>query len=467
MKEPTPVHRLFSAALLAVLMAAAGHAQPLTGEQSELIIRPELRPGLSETLVRPDALRIATLPDRLNHLKVKPNYELLFQANPELRSTLQRYPGLANVKPAENAEVIERFPGVTAEMLEALQHFNRTGLPPTLTIDPGLLDPRFGRVLPRHDRFLENALNAPTLNLDQTLGNQMLFQTVSPELAIAMAMQAPEAADWLARVRAASGYELDALATCRNAIWALFETACGGDPLCEFESAYEARCLNAANDARAATCVEAVDTYYDLCFGGACPILDADWPAVMIGRPDDVACSGALIQAGPGETVMATVDHCEPYVGEGALNRIGQGDLVSEPVPATATASLGFTQQMRGYYIPADRVGDGAASAAPEEFAVTVLLAYNRVLDLRNQVAERFGIGPGPIQPLSCDASVLCTVTEVRPDGELDHTCQSTRGGSGGALVQFNDGVPHVVGLNMGARSAGMVAFNLGAALQD
>jgi hypothetical protein len=457
MTGPTPISSVLAGIMLATLATATG-AQPLTLEQRDTLSLD--RPVLTDTRRR------VALPERLNHLAVKPDYELLFQSQPQLRDILRRYPGLERAKPSENAAIVERFPGVTKEMLEALQHFKRTGLPPTVAIDPGMLAPRFTRVLPRHDRFLETALQRPTLNLDNMIGNQTTFQTVSPELAIAMELGKPEAKEWRERVRKASGYELDALSTCRNAIWALFETVCGGDPFCEFEAAYERRCLNAPNATAATTCVEAVDTYHDLCFGGTCPIADVDWPAVTIGRPGDAACSGALVKDAAGGTVLATVDHCEPYVGEGAMTRSGQSGYVSAPVSATAAAALGLSDKMRGYSIPTDRVGEGAASAGPEEYAVTALLAYNRVLDLRNQVVARFGLTLGRRVPLSCDASVLCTVVDVRSDGELNHTCQSTRGGSGGALVQFIDGEPRVVGLNMGARTPGIVAFNLGVAIQ-
>jgi hypothetical protein len=457
MTGPTPIRSVLAAVMLATF-GTAMNAQPLSFENRDTI-----------TLDRPvltDTARSATLPERLNHLKIEPDYELLFQSQPQLRDILRRYPGLEKAKPSENAAIIERFPGVTREMLEALQHFKRTGLPAKVAIDPGMLAPRFTRVLPQHDRFLENALQRPTLDLDRSIGNQTTFQTVSPELAIAIEMGKPEAREWRTRVRDASAYELDALSTCRNAIWALFETTCGGDPVCEFETEYANRCLNAPNSTTAATCVEAVDTYHDLCFGGTCPIPDVNWPAVTIGRPGDAACSGALVEDGAGGTVLATVDHCEPYVGEGAMTRSGQSGYVSAPLSANAAAVLGLTDKMRGYHIPSDRVGDGSASAPPEEYAVTALLAYNRILDLRNQVVARFGLNTGRTVPLSCDASALCTVIDVRPDGELDHTCQSTRGGSGGALVQFIDGKPRVVGLNMGARTPGVVAFNLGVAIR-
>lgn len=96
MRAPTPIRSALAAVMLATF-GTAMNAQPLSLEQRDTI-----------TLDRPlltDTARSVTLPTRLNHLKVEPDYELLFQSEPQLRNILQRYPGLETAKPSENAEI--------------------------------------------------------------------------------------------------------------------------------------------------------------------------------------------------------------------------------------------------------------------------------------------------------------------------------------------------------------------------
>jgi hypothetical protein len=98
-------------------------------------------------------------------------------------------------------------------------------------------------------------------------------------------------------------------------------------------------------------------------------------------------------------------------------------------------------------------------------FARTAFQGFNSLIHYRNTAAKQASLG-GARNTLMCDSSPLCTIVDVR-EGKLLHTCQSTKGGSGGALVQFIDGAWVLVGLNNGSPSQGLVTENDGLSLLE
>ena len=98
----------------------------------------------------------------------------------------------------------------------------------------------------------------------------------------------------------------------------------------------------------------------------------------------------------------------------------------------------------------------------PTRFAKTVFQGYNRLIASRNEVLKRVSVdGEHKYSPLYCDSSPLCTIVH-RDGGEIRHTCQSSKGGSGGALYQIVDGKVGVVAVNNGATRSGQVTENEG-----
>jgi hypothetical protein len=98
----------------------------------------------------------------------------------------------------------------------------------------------------------------------------------------------------------------------------------------------------------------------------------------------------------------------------------------------------------------------------PTPFAETVFIARNSLISMRNEIAVSRSM---PARAAwTCDSSPLCTVVRLET-GELNHTCQSTKTGSGGPILQKvenpDDGIPwNLVGINQGSATQGKVTSN-------
>ena len=109
---------------------------------------------------------------------------------------------------------------------------------------------------------------------------------------------------------------------------------------------------------------------------------------------------------------------------------------------------------------------------SPLLFAETVFVGFNSLIALRNEVVEqaRPRVVGETYGALIEDSSPLCTVVHVDSQ-KIQHTCQSSKGGSGGALYQrVRDGRGNIVeegivAVNDGATTRGEVSENRGVAV--
>ena len=313
-------------------------------------------------------------------------------------------------------------------------------------------------------------------------------QVVEPEAATAKhGSEYGPAREWRDRVANDDSYRADSDddVTCSSAVKALFKFACDDREDCEIENEYDSVCLPRDTDQDTAEeCVRVVGSYVRQCFGGGCeyPIYqDGMVGGWLLDEGDEQPiCSATMVRDvhdSEGAPVVITVPHCEEKVRPGTTvvrwtNNSGVVHLSEKRSEARRKDANPDLPVFEVY-----KYRKNAMDAwRPTEFAETIFQGYNRLIASRNKVLtnlkEQHAVtveGETLSNPLYCDSSPLCTVVQVEGD-EILHTCQSSRGGSGGALYQKIDdgwGVTKrvVVAVNNGATSSGQVTENEGIAV--
>lgn len=296
-------------------------------------------------------------------------------------------------------------------------------------------------------------------------------QVVHPRDAISAFGGGYGASSWVDRVEADQSYGRDGGAddgqTCSAAVNALFNFVCGSDTNCEIEDRYDSLCLDDhASDDTQRRCVEVVDSYKAECFGGGCsPQMYPHKVSIRAGYLKNdgeqpfcsaVAINGAEFGLDDHEVIISAVndrqDHCVDDIVEGSTIFFGNG------VPGKAGYSFdadGPYDSRAAFYHYTGPGLSNVFAAKPEEFAETVFQGFNRLFHSRNMVNGSQRYSDQRYSPLWCDSSPLCTIVSI-DSNRLLHTCQSTKGGSGGALFQNGQ----VVGLNIGSRGTGLVTNN-------
>ena len=286
------------------------------------------------------------------------------------------------------------------------------------------------------------------------------------------------AREWRDRVVNDDSYRADSDddVTCGGAVRALFKFACDDREDCEIENEYDAVCLRAADQETAVQCVKVVGNYVRQCFGGGCrfPVYQDG----MVGGwflnegVEQPICSATMfsdIHDNEGAAVVTTVPHCEEKLRPGTtvIRWTDNAGAVQLSEKRSKARRQDVNQELPVFDV-CDYSKQAMDARRPTEFAQTVFQGYNRLIASRNEVltnlVEQHRVtveGETQYSPLFCDSSPLCTVVQVDGNGIM-HTCQSSRGGSGGALYQkFGDGW-RVVAVNNGATSSGQVTENEG-----
>ena len=292
-------------------------------------------------------------------------------------------------------------------------------------------------------------------------------QVVEPDATLAKYGHASNA--WRQRVLAHAHYQphADDNSTCTGAVRALFALACGGKRNCEIEDEYDEKCLSPSTDqATRRRCVTVVGNYVRQCFGSGCSYTDRGiiGSSLLNEGHDEPFCSAAGFVLGSQRVpVMVTAPHCEGEVREGTWVTGVRGPVTYVHGPTDREDRGDLNPALPAYDVD-DRSREPflLKSMQPTRFAKTVFQGYNRLIASRNEVLERVSVdGEHKFSPLYCDSSPLCTVVH-RDGGEIRHTCQSSKGSSGGALYQVVDGTVGVVAVNNGATRSGQVTENEG-----
>ena len=305
-------------------------------------------------------------------------------------------------------------------------------------------------------------------------------QVVEPTDAVREYGRHPDAHQWLARLGGDGRYRQDAddSETCSGAVKALFKVVCDERRNCSIEEEYESKCLSSQPDEETEqACVKVVDDYVNRCFGG---YYEAD--ARIIGSyltndgEHEAFCSGARIEldsnGGP-RPIIVTVDHCNDDVEEDTTKAVGAPTgsnavmIVSALINSWELSE--FNSELKLYHLNGGQRFP-SSYMEPMLFAETVFMGFNSLIDMRNKVLERARDGVGGTRyssPLTYDSSPLCTIVYSDPR-KIQHTCQSSMGGSGGALYQWvrdqqkNIVEEGIVAVNEGATRSGQVSENRG-----
>lgn len=253
--------------------------------------------------------------------------------------------------------------------------------------------------------------------------------------------------------------------TCAYAVNELFDFACGDHHNCEIEAKYDEKCLSdGLDEGTARRCVKVVGDYARQCFGEGCSPYTLKTIASLLRKSGETVpfCSAATFvlptpDSRP-EPVLVTAPHCEERIDDDTVvfGRI-QSAVLSSPARVERrqpdSPTDGITNRLTLYFVDDFRAND-FVPMRPEIFKPTVFRGFNRLIASRNKVLESSVLSQADLEgeptysALRCDSSRLCTVVKIDGD-ELWHTCQSTKGGSGGALYQdHGNGRVGIVGVN-------------------
>lgn len=284
---------------------------------------------------------------------------------------------------------------------------------------------------------------------------------------------------WRKRVDSHKNYDKNA---CSSSVKELFNFACGDSQDCEIEDSYDNKCLSrSTNIATLKRCVAVVGNYVSKCFGG-CPrrlnniSLDGIIGSkLMNDRNDEPFCSGTGFNLGTIQNpspVIVTAPHCQKDVQPGKTMVIGEYPSSGEnPVILNSVDQIkrqNINPKLLVYDVrrPSQGTRYPLKYMRPVRFAKTVFQGYNRLIASRNKILETVEVhGESKYNPLHCDSSPLCTIIHI-DNGKILHTCQSSKGGSGGALYQIVRDRIGIVAVNKGARKSGQVTENEGIALR-
>lgn len=249
------------------------------------------------------------------------------------------------------------------------------------------------------------------------------------------------------------------LLTCEAALGMLKTFACGEDTQCDIEKAYERKCWDEIdrNDTKTyAQCATVEHDYVASCFSGETfeEYLQTFGTSTGTVLSDDILCNAAAFEM-KGVPYGATAKHC--LKGDNFMHSsLYKGSMV-HPKPHEMHLSSNPPFHTDGDLAIMD-VYDLRfkhpillKAAAPETFAPTIFIAINRFSYLRHKLAIKFRKSEDQGSYYLVDQSPLCTVVSYdRSTGEITHTCQSSRGSSGGALIQKVNDRLSLVGIHVG-----------------
>ncbi len=272
------------------------------------------------------------------------------------------------------------------------------------------------------------------------------------------------AQEWKARVNAWKKRQEDAgMMTCDAAIGVLYTHVCSDTESCDIEAEYESKCAKKHHDQNAAKiCVAVVEDYKEACFSGDSDIY-FDFRTLSAGGTSKRPLCNVVSFNHRGTVATATARHCvdNRKTPDRITSRFHQDNT-----DGTSSLEFDFTRTTEG---PFAAVGDFTfvnsdyanqvlltksvlASAQATEYSPTFFAANSGFALLRNEVVELNNLDLPTWGLYLIDLSPLCTVVQ-HSDGELLHTCQSSKGSSGGALIQKNETWHFIVGVNTGRSS--------------
>jgi hypothetical protein len=320
-------------------------------------------------------------------------------------------------------------------------------------------------------------------------------QVVDPELAMA-SFGTGSGDSWKTRVMLSPAYAPgDAAPSCTNAIKSMFKHVCQGADNCDLEVQYEQFCLsNNRSEDEKTKCLRVVRDYVGRCFGdGACGDPEAlntglltsqnEICTASVMRKDDLLTRGVQLEdqfAGSDgffDEVIVTARHCthqandkfspDPAVGLRCSQPSCEVNLGrrSDNTPKLNQNLVDFESNSKIGDITWGKFPPAAVANNPREFAPTIFIGYNSLaamatkLQAGHQVAEAkktYELGS-----FLCDRSPLCTFVS-NSGGKIVHTCQSSKGGSGGPLLQKDPNTNEwkIVGINEGSPDVGRVRGN-------
>ncbi|WP_299817591.1 hypothetical protein [uncultured Roseibium sp.] len=302
-------------------------------------------------------------------------------------------------------------------------------------------------------------------------GSSPFEQPVSPDAATGTYGSGPDGGGaWSKRVASWERAKADAgRLTCQAAMSQLYTLVCPQDGDCDIETAYENRCVRTLQDDDYKQCLAVEKDYVASCFDGQ--NLRAELPYASIsagGTPEDEVMCNAVSFRFRGDVFAASAGHC-----------LKNGSLFSEL--HRSFPGLVFRLEEQKSDLPFAVGGDfafltdlnnglgGLADqqlldvAPPVLFAPTIFAAGNKISLLRHLMAKKNSHSEDMHRYWLVDRSPLCTIVSYGEDtGRMSHTCQSSRGSSGGALIQQKDGRPVLVGVHVGYSETNSNASNLG-----
>ena len=305
------------------------------------------------------------------------------------------------------------------------------------------------------------------------LGNDQ--QIVSPVQAIGnFGVARGFAADaWVERVKMSEDARTaNGALSCDAAISSLNLAICGDSSSCQIEEKYREQCnqSNLSQD-QFTLCLNAERNYIKACFGDVSPAwFDPNSLTTGGTDPDSgLLCNATFFEFGGddwgnGEFAIATARHCLEDAGHhfdamslrwprpSARFRLMEADRNLSPFEPTYDLAF-LMGEGNGLPDASELPTQGwLGSSRPELYAETVFVAYNLLSYYRAEMVRKNNHG---FESLSyfhpIDASPLCTVVSYDPSsGVIQHTCQSSSGSSGGALIQYVNGRMSLVGVHLG-----------------
>lgn len=245
--------------------------------------------------------------------------------------------------------------------------------------------------------------------------------------------------------------------TCDAAIGSLKTLVCE-EKDCKVENRYKSQCLDARIDTKhAKTCVTVVDDYLSACFSGGALQHTQSLDFSIGGTTERPLCSIATFEHNC-YVSFATAAHCFNDVTtlRSSFNTVEPHKIAEfkrrEDGPFAAPDDFTFltltdTSIREVVRYPLLKTKQAVT------FDPTIFTANNGFLLLRNEIIEKHDLHYEFVikwPPLITDRSPLCTVVITTDDGVQRHTCQSSGGSSGGALIQNLDEYFAVVGINRG-----------------
>lgn len=284
------------------------------------------------------------------------------------------------------------------------------------------------------------------------------------------------ASRWRARSLEADQAAIDAeKVTCDAAVQVLFDTVCDGNRQCVIEDAYGDLCVQDHTNSPETlkSCLTAEATYVDACFGDGAFLAGADhlsFNGILSADTGEAVCSASVatmpenyVASGQDAPVQLafTAEHCIDGDNQAVGFRAPRSmDLVAAPARRPDHGSELDQLDARMFPIAFQARFETIQAADPVLFEPTAFCGLNAISMHRRAMAEMNNLR-NFLHGGKCDTSNLCTIVS-KVGTELRHTCQSTRGGSGGALVQKQEDQFVLVGINEGSDATGVVASNLG-----